>query len=255
MSQIERTSFTFSDYADLLGALKNGGYTCSFFDNPEGDKPLLLRHDIDKNLGWALDIAKMEHQKAFKATYFFLLRSPMYSLLSRDNSKLLNEIQNLGHRIGLHCYLPKEIEESRIDETVHDELKLFGDVTGIETNVVSFHNPPSAVVRRSPESQHYISAYDPAFMPPQIKYISDSNAFFREGSPLESLKAGEYECLQLLTHPIWWARKDPKPITQVLLEAYRRVTDNLDSYLCESNTVWEEFRSIEGIDIHLAPKS
>lgn len=252
MQPSRRQSFCLSEFKTLLAAIEDGGYQFSSFGQTAAPKPLFLRHDVDKNLHWALDIARLEAEHNVQATYFFLLRSPMYSLLSHESVAILKEINAIGHAIGLHYYARESDDRNALDNAVLRELKLFKDVTGVNTNLVSFHNPPSGVLQRKPDTQAYISVYAPEFMPPATKYISDSNACFREGSPLEALRHGAYPRLQLLLHPVWWAREESKPVCDILVEACEAVLLHLDGYLRQSNLIWDEIRSEYQVTLKLA---
>jgi hypothetical protein len=65
-----------------------------------GDGDLALRHDIDAELGSALELAQIEHERGLRATYFVLHTAPYWAdpeLVSR-----IRHLQDLGHEVGLH---------------------------------------------------------------------------------------------------------------------------------------------------------
>jgi hypothetical protein len=51
-------------------------------------------------------------------------------------------------------------------------------------------------------------AYDARFQMPQMKYISDSSARWREGHFYEWV--GKVDLIQVLVHPIWWYQNIPQ---------------------------------------------
>ena len=64
LSDIKRSSFTYEDYNNLLVSFNDSGYNFSLFDIDKGeDNVVFLRHDIDKSINKAFEIAKMENNK------------------------------------------------------------------------------------------------------------------------------------------------------------------------------------------------
>jgi hypothetical protein len=59
-----------------------------------------LRHDVDDRLASALELARLEHARSLRATYFVLHGARYY-----DGPELLpalRELQELGHEVGFH---------------------------------------------------------------------------------------------------------------------------------------------------------
>ena len=57
---------------------------------------IIMRHDIDQNCKYALDVAKVEGKYGIKATYYFRTRRGTYV------PNIIDEIASLGHEIGYH---------------------------------------------------------------------------------------------------------------------------------------------------------
>lgn len=236
-------SFQRSTYSNLLSSLAEGGYTCALFGERTEGRTVYLRHDVDKSLELAMAMAEMEAQAGVRANYFFLLRSPVYSLLERSGREILRHIKGLGHALGLHFHADTSITEETLDGFVLQDLEIFRAATEqTEIPVVSFHNPPTFVLRRVPSGGAYISAYEPRFISEGCKYLSDSNAHFQEGDPVPALRASKHERVQLLTHPIWWMHDKPRPAIEILAEVVAKRTAGLDAYLSVSNALWGEAR-------------
>lgn len=171
------------------------------------DKFILWRHDVDLDLSAALNMARTEGEEGIKSTYFFMIRTWFYNIFSKDGEKAIREILGLGHQIGLHCDLgvlrnTKLLEDS-IERKVKQEFSLietaFGK--GIFQRLVSFHNPPKSVLRKSFPS--FYSAYAEKFFT-DIKYLSDSNMIWRNG-PIENwLTQSSVTKLSILLHPMIW---------------------------------------------------
>ncbi|MEM9942665.1 MAG: hypothetical protein AAF939_13965, partial [Planctomycetota bacterium] len=101
--------FTFDGYRNLIEKLLAKGYAFSAFpdaielDLTKSQRPLcLMRHDIDFDLGMARDMALVEAEFQIQSTYFFLVRTEHYNLFSEQGTKLVREILDLGHHLGLH---------------------------------------------------------------------------------------------------------------------------------------------------------
>jgi hypothetical protein len=243
-----RATFTFNDYLALINAAKASGYEFDNFADDNG-RPgvILLRHDIDKDVAQARKIAEVEYKLGIRASYFFLLRCPLYSLLEPETLAHVKAIAGMNHWVGLHCderrmMAAQEVSFENFEEGVLRELKVFENVLGFPcSRVVSFHNPSKSVIGHVPRSADYINAYDPRFMMPLTKYISDSNAFWREGDPRPSLEKRLWPRLQILVHPFWWTAEEPELTTTVLSRLVEKRLGEVDAYLQWSNDIWRSF--------------
>ena len=96
-------NFTYNSYVTMLSALGKNGYvftnyhTCDIYK-----RCVILRHDIDTSLEKAVELAKLEAQQGVRSTYFVLLSSGFYNVMSKGTREKIKEIQNMGHDIGLH---------------------------------------------------------------------------------------------------------------------------------------------------------
>jgi len=71
--------FTFKEYLNLL-------------QYPQ----ISFRHDVDRKPNKSLKMAKLEHDKGIKSTYYFRMKPESY------NEDIIKEIIKLGHEIGYH---------------------------------------------------------------------------------------------------------------------------------------------------------
>ena len=60
----------------------------------------ILRHDIDFSPAAALRLAEMEAARGVRATYFLLLNTFYYNLLSPEHTDVPRRIAELGHEVG-----------------------------------------------------------------------------------------------------------------------------------------------------------
>ncbi|OGJ87091.1 MAG: hypothetical protein A2268_15395 [Candidatus Raymondbacteria bacterium RifOxyA12_full_50_37] len=237
--------FSPTGYEELMRAIQTGGYGFSEFGkSATGEGRVLLRHDIDKHIGYALEMARMEHRLGVRAHYFFLLHCPLYNIMEPESWHAIQEIHQLGHVIGLHCderRIPGP--EKELDAGVLADLKWLNTVFTFAQPVVSFHNPSEKVICR--KGSGYVSAYDPAFWMPETKYISDSNQRFREEELIQKLKCREWPRLQILIHPLWWF-SEGKPVFSIIQDVVAQRAAYIDAYLIYSNHVWNKTKSGNG---------
>lgn len=66
-----------------------------YLKNKEAHNFVILRHDIDRLIGCALAMAKVENKYGLKATYYFRIPGTF-------RSKVIQEIAALGHEVGYH---------------------------------------------------------------------------------------------------------------------------------------------------------
>jgi hypothetical protein len=152
-------------------------------------------------------MAKLEAKMGIKSTYFLMTRGIFYNLFSEEGQNTVKKLLELGHQIGLHCYLnvgrTRHISQEYIEREVHRDFAIidlfFGE--GIFQRAVSFHNPPQCVLGLKFSS--FLSTYEERFFK-EIKYLSDSNAKWREGSPENWLEEISYTQFSILLHPIIW---------------------------------------------------
>ena len=175
--------FDLAHYRELLEAARAGGYRFAFFDRDPRPGDVLLRHDVDLSLAAAVRLAELEAEAGVAATYFVMTESVFYNLASPEGEAALAQLRALGHRVGLHAVYPRAELDERFDR------------------VVAWHNPEAEFMSVSLDGA--ANAMEPRFFVPG-RYRSDSNQHWREGCPHEALALGDFEWLQLLTHPEIW---------------------------------------------------
>src|SRR5205085_8345871 len=108
-------AFDLAHYGDLLDAAVAGGYRWASFDAEPAPGDLFLRHDVDLSLEAALELARLEHGRGARATYFLMTESVFYNLLSPVGERALRELRELGHAVGLHAVHPRGELDDRFD--------------------------------------------------------------------------------------------------------------------------------------------
>ncbi len=207
------TPFSSAGYRRLLEASHHYGYRSIRCDGllmrqDPLQKQLLLRHDVDVSLDYALEMAKCEAELEIVATYFVMLRSPMYNLWSRHNNRILRELVALGHGIGLHfdaAYLAGN--ERSVDAWIACEAATLEALAGTKVAAFSLHQPTAEMIQRRMTVAGLVNTYHPDQMA-GFTYLSDSNRNWRGNDPMARMEAGEPR-LHLLIHPIWWMNQNP----------------------------------------------
>jgi hypothetical protein len=176
--------FSLHHYRELLEAAKAGGYRFAGFDAAPEPGALILRHDVDLSLESAVALAEIEAEAGATSTWFLMTRSIFYNLGSPEGERTIARLRELGGRIAHHAVWPELELDDRFEP------------------VVAWHNPDPEYMTAPIEGAVNVMA-EPWFDPGH--YRSDSNQHWRHGCPHEQLARGEFEWLQLLTHPEIWA--------------------------------------------------
>lgn len=208
--------FSLNSYRILLERALKAGYVFKDFNNDIHNYNLnsaicLLRHDIDVDLEAAYKMAKIEYELGVKATYFVMLQSPVYNLLSRWNLNFVNKILDLGHSIGLHYdhgFDTKiQFTESQTRQNIDFQANYLTNLFSQEINTVSFHQPNRVILEQHLKLNRYINTYDKSIFK-VFDYYSDSNRVWQmcsDESLFHDSLANKFPInIQLLIHPIWW---------------------------------------------------
>lgn len=192
-------------YEELIRAFLNNGYKTKFFsDSIEPKHDLILRHDIDFDCDYAHNIAAIESNLAVNSTYFFLLSSDSYNLLSSRNIEKVLQIKEMGNKISLHfdpvVYGKDYLEGFRF------EREVFEKTFKTEIKIISIHRPNDFFLNFNEKLDDVEHTYQRKYFK-DIKYISDSQGLFRFEHPLKSEDFRQGNSIHLLTHPIWWQGK------------------------------------------------
>ncbi len=180
--------FSTRHYLETISSFLDNGYHIGpvgdYFHDKVYDKQILLRHDVDLSLHYALDMALVEKDQGIRATYYILLHSSLYSPLSPEGRETVRKIKEAGHEIGLH-----------IDSRYYLGPAEFSILEHIaQCNITTW-------------CQHLITITPPLDMPGDAakipyKYMSDSGMHWREGCWHNHVNK-QYDKLHILIHPEW----------------------------------------------------
>lgn len=216
--------FGISQYKDILNLLKQEGMTFSKdWNNEDQFNTVLLRHDIDFSVAKAHELALFEMKNDVYSTFFFMLTSNMYNLLSEKNRYLVKEILEMGHKISLH-----------FDPTAYNSIKplageqrTFEETFGVELDIISIHRPGEFLRENNRNLLNLKHTYQDQYFK-KMTYISDSGGKSVHKSVLDYL-SNKKDILHLLLHPIWWTQETDSPTST--LESWRN--DNSEFIVSE----------------------
>jgi len=130
--------------------------------------------------------------------------------------RLVRQIRKLGHEVGLHFEAMTFARAIKADPRVvlAQEKKVVEAILGEPVLTASEHRDVSHTVHGT---INYHDVYDPleagfknyALEPRffgDMKYLSDSNGFWREGDL--SVHLNRHDRMQVLVHPDWWFEED-----------------------------------------------
>jgi hypothetical protein len=207
----------------MLGRLQARGYRFAAFGEAEKSGAVaLLRHDIDFDVAKAAAMASIEAEMGVQSTYFFLLTSGHYNMLSRETIGQVRGILEQGHWLGLHfdCAAYPGASIAEFGEACRREAETLEQWYGTPVEIVSFHRPSQGVLTGDPAyaggRQH---TYQAEFTKTMC-YRSDSRSQWREGLPTEAPAFERGEPLHILVHPIWWDDSGDTPVGK--LKTYMR---------------------------------
>ena len=199
--------FNLKLYKTLIKRLLNAGLKPSTNWNKKLSKnTLFIRHDIDFSIEYAYRLALCESRLKIYSSFFFMMSTNFYNLLSSHNQKLVKEISSMGHKVSIH-----------FDPTVYKNLKyfkyeknVFENIFGENVDIVSIHRPRFFLKSNNIKLSGISQTYQDVFFK-KMKYISDSNC--RDVFPqiIKFLEEPRKFGLHLLIHPIWWMDMGSNP--------------------------------------------
>lgn len=243
MSEI---TFTFDWYEKLLQRLLREGYSFDSFSGTASPNTVLLRHDVDWSPRKAVQLAEIEADLGITSTYFFLVSSPFYNTMNAQERAQIEQISELSHEIGLHFSTHQYFDSEPNGEdglappndelvaAINRERTVLGAVTDQSVSVVSFHNPPEWIFRRS--FNDFVSTYESRFFD-EIVYRADSNQRWRDELPIAETVPSK---VQILTHPVLWG-KDDGYTTDRLREERDYNRERINQHIEQTDRTWSGY--------------
>ncbi len=241
--------FTYEAYKNLIRKLVEKDYSISDYENfDKYNKCVVLRHDVDYSIDKAFEFAQFENNigLGIKSTYFLLLTTPFYNIVSKENREKVIAIKELGHDIGLHF---DELNYNKdyykfhggIKNVIMQEREIMKNILGFEIKAVSMHRPSENTLKADYDLSPAINSYSKIFFN-EFKYVSDSRRRWRENVD-EIIETGKYDKLHILTHAFWYNEKEEDIKTSikkfVLTAKYDRYNE-LDKNITDLSSILRE---------------
>ena len=199
--------FDLEHYSNILNAIKNSDYRVELFtDTRATEKVIYIRHDIDNDIPFAHKMATIEAEHGIRSTYLVLLRSGNYNPAERVSTRLLREMKEMGHDIGLHFSLidhPLFECSYVLPELICADAKILSAVIDQDVTVFGFHNPEKKE-QFQVNVDGLTNTYSPKFFD-DAYYTSESNMAWKKGCPCSFPAHVDSDVVQLLVHPLSFA--------------------------------------------------
>jgi hypothetical protein len=148
-------------------------------------------------------MAEQEQGLGVAATYFILLRTEFYNLLSAEGLRALRRIAECGHDIGLHFDAALYRDASEMTSGAERECSVLESFLGQRISTVSFHRPAPERIGEADEIGGRLNAYGKRFVK-DMGYCSDSRGAWGHGEPLAHPAVRDGRALQRQIQPVWW---------------------------------------------------
>ena len=184
-----------------------------FLDEPAAQRAagsvLILRHDCERDLTKALEIARIERDLGLRGSYYIRVHSEYYNLMLPAERAILRQIAGMGHEIGLH-YEPRFYDQDGMTllDGIRADTAVLRAILGADHALRSLtpHQPtlsPPDFAALAHEGLVDLYTH-PDFRP--LDYYSDSGMRWREKTLQQAAETGTR--VQFLTHPDFWNDTD-----------------------------------------------
>jgi hypothetical protein len=192
LSRAQEMEFVFQTFAGYL-------------EDPR-QKMILLRHDVDVSLEYALQLAEIEHELAINSTFFVRLHAHFYNLLEEANIRRLRKLAKMGFEVGLHQELYKFTDDRQAAVKLLTREKILVEtLLGKSLSGVASHLPRHNTISLTPEflaeAGFKYRAGGEIFNKDAI-FITDSNKRWKPLSLEEALERSDKILANI--HPVWW---------------------------------------------------
>lgn len=241
--------FSYIEYRNIITLVKQNLPIMDFSEvNDEVNAFCVLRHDIEFSIDRALEMARIEHDDlGVHSTYTVQLRNNTYNALSQKNIEAIQEIESMGHYIGLHQNPPQMSDDELVDYITKD-IETLEHYYGFSVDRFAFHrcgsNPgileryvevPGKINCYAKEFFHYFSGDNPEEI--RVHYLADSNHDWKYGHPFNIDYWDLPQKMQLLTHPYSWTEEGYENISNFT----KLIRERNEELLMDMNTETKTF--------------
>lgn len=231
----------FETYRNILNRIKSTGKYCDYVDvlRECRDKFLILRHDIEFSIDRAYELSKIEYREGISSSYFVQISNNTYNAFSGKNKKMLQEMEQMGHHIGLHYHRGDVENINDLKQDISMQAEVLHKMTGCIVDRFSFHRPLRAHLEANIVIDGLINAYGEKFFvltddptaATDVKYIADSNHQWKYGLPTEDYFSA-YDRIQLLVHPLSWTESGAdhvKNFQMIMQEKHNELVQTIEN--------------------------
>jgi hypothetical protein len=117
---------TIVDYCDCYSVLD---YTTACRNQTLADRFFIMRHDVDGNVGNAIEMAKIDARYGIRATYYFRMKPRLFQ------PHVVRAVAELGHEIGYHYEVLSDTrgDFSAARELFETNLSTLSDIAPVKT--------------------------------------------------------------------------------------------------------------------------
>lgn len=206
--------FSYEDYQKIIALIQESKRGCSFREALGRDTFIIMRHDVEFSVERAYGLARLEREMGFTSSWFFQWTNNSYNLLSRQNRKMLEQMQEWGHTVGLH-YATNGLTGAKENlRQLEKEIRLLGEMLGTPITEFSIHRPTAELLRANYKLPGILNAYQDEFFsfaeqvtkdtPLAVRYFSDARHCWNYGLTPDKETLALYPKIQILTHPYTW---------------------------------------------------
>jgi hypothetical protein len=212
-----------------------------------GGPGIILRHDVDLDLEFALKVAEIEIEADVRSTFFINLSSCSFNPATKRNREIIRLLADKGFEIGLHFdpTLHPGAGKKQMAAFVAEEADYLSTLSTQPVESVSLHQP--SVHEQYPIFSGFNNAYAPEIFGDSC-YLSDSCMSFRGKDPYEFVSRACHQTVQVLLHPMHFSEdgSDYRSITQNyflqffhLIETSSDLGENREARKCMPNGISE----------------
>lgn len=226
--------FSYDEYEELVRFVVSSKKASRYVDSPNlQNGSILWRHDVDFSFTTSMALAEIDASRGLQSYFFVNLESDFYNSSSESGKRFMRRIIDLGHSIELHFDMScnKTIDSAEdLAKILTSSAQRLSDISGIAPSAFSFHEPNSD----SDKFQDLcyaglVNCYADYFRS-NIRYVSDSNGYWRFNSVYQELTSDDTRPLQVLTHGEWWSDKPLKPRERLADSLFGIAIDHLSNY-------------------------
>jgi hypothetical protein len=176
-----------------------GNFDTTSLRDWRGGPGVILRRDVDLEIGPAWEMSRLEEQCGIRSSYFIMMTNFSYNPGTRVNRIMLRDMAGRGFDVGLHFdpLVYGDVSEEDLAVRAREESAWLSCITGFPVTSVSIHNP--SMHGLYPLFKGFQNAYDPAIFSPET-YWSESRMAPRKDL-WEFIQMAGRKTLQVLMHP------------------------------------------------------